>query len=38
MHAEVVRVLVSEISDIHQKIRWVDEWILEGWSEGQICN
>ena len=37
MHAQVLRVLTSAIYfDMHPKVRWIDERILEAWTEGQI--
>ena len=37
MHVQVLRVLTSAIYfDMHPKVRWTDERILEAWTEGQI--
>lgn len=37
MHAQGLRVRISAIYfDMHPKVSWVDEWILEAWTEGQI--
>lgn len=37
MHTQVLRVLTSAIYfAMHPKVRWIDEWILEAWTKGQI--
>ena len=39
MHAQVLRVLTSAIYfDMHPKVKWIDEWILEAWTKDRYIH